>query len=550
MNRLVQIIYATTLVVLSLIAASILYLVNSKYATIYNLAVNSIPNKDAIKLLPNYLTAEKWHGFKLLLCLALGIILLIFYILTKYRNKVKKIVQIFLIDVKNLFSVAEFNKPNKLAFYSTLLFLVMHSLYYIHSWALTHDELWTYNYFVNTPIWNSFLLPNNNHYFYTSIVWWFNLLFAAKWALRLVALLGMCAGWCVFVKTVYKYLPTYLFIPSIVLLACSMPVLYYAVIGRAYSFTLLFAGIQLYTLLAIKNKEYNNKFIIYFALATILGLFSNICFLYAAIANNIILIGIKYKKFFKAFIIQSIGTLLLLSTPLLILKGATPIQKIATVKASFSFIYLLKGASTLEYYYLGIVNTGHIFLAILCLCTIWFIYRPRFIATICLVQLWVVLCAFSIQQTTLYERLFTYTEIFVVPLIVLLLAIIFNKIQRQIFIVALLYGVAAVFTFTKHPLFTWSIAIDKAADKVAKQLYKANIDTCYTANFYVAPAIDFYFKQKQKNIYQYKAEQQSISYKPLDSLVKYKAIINTVESKTIYPAYIPKQVDSIYIIWY
>ena len=56
------------------------------------------------------------------------------------------------------------------------LFSFGKALWYDIVFPLQYDEAWSYNYYIGNGLWQSFLLPSNNHKLFTFIAWWFNLL--------------------------------------------------------------------------------------------------------------------------------------------------------------------------------------------------------------------------------------------------------------------------------------------------------------------------------------------------------------------------------------
>lgn len=183
----------------------------------------------------------------------------------------------------------------KTGFIIILLINLIIRLYHALSYPISYDEAWTYLHFSSKGFLTSlayYPLPNNHilHSLFTNATYY--LPFDQTLNLRLPAILINLIACMGLFFSFSKLLDTRTGLLSLLLFSGLFPVLYYGYNSRGYSLILLaivicfYANIQL-----IRQKESRHKYIFYFVLGGIIGLFTMPSFLYAFMALAIFTIG-------------------------------------------------------------------------------------------------------------------------------------------------------------------------------------------------------------------------------------------------------------------
>jgi hypothetical protein len=548
--------------------ASALGLANAIIFITYNqflsLVLSAVGQADLVPIVKKQIDISTFISIKIVALLLSCILLYIAFLFWQNKSsaftKINFYVSVLWHDAKNLCNFSVFSKQEKVFMAICIIGVCLHSLLYIHTSALEHDECWSYNYFINKNILLSFLAPNNNHNLYTFICWFFNLLFSAKWAIRLVALFGGLGSIVFFAKILKQFGSTLIFSAGIILYSFSLPLLAYCIVGRSYSFTLLFAAIGLLCLQKILENPSRKKHFIYLGISQALGVCSNVGYLYPLVGFILFSIWYAYlhknvrNKFIKTWLLCLIVFGIFLATPLLLLSGWQPLStagKALVWQIELLPKYTMYGANELIFYYTGIKNVGWVFIVSLVGFTSLLWKNKNWMYRFCILQLWLALLFYALHQTILPQRLFTYTIIFAVIILAIFIKDILYKLleQEKRQYVFLLFIPLCIFGFRQHQLFNWSKKIDIAANKTAAYLFTKQIDTCYNLYFYPAPAIELYYTTNGKKIYQIKNNISSRNFGILDTAKHNHCMISSTEDSVTFQGYKKTTFDDCINVW-
>jgi hypothetical protein len=513
-----------------------------------------INKNKAATIISNYVGESRFEFLKLSFFVVFLICILLYFLYLKNAKYVeKKLLDTYktiALDCKKLFTV---QCNDTIIFSFCLLFITVHSLYFISTWALQYDECWSYNYFINKNIWFSFLTPNNNHNGFTLSSWFFNKLpIPTKYSYRIVALLfGILS------LIAYRKLSALLFEQkthafSLILFVSSMPFLYYSIIARAYSATIFFFILGLLCLKLIDENIHNKKFWKYLVVTQAIGIFYNPTYLYAAatifvgafLICKLKNISIAFKNLFFFIIL----VLILISIPLIMFNGIKPL--LAVVSKSASYLYTLEESpNMLVYYFSSFRKLGFVLYLIIALLLFTYYKNKQKNILFYTIALFIPVLACMLQQQILFERIFTYLT----PIVAICFTIIISKFiknQNVHIIIALVFLSCNIYLFKQHFLFQWNVPLDKAVLKTANILLEKNIDSVYLFDNYAKPGLEFYYAEAGKKLQVQMNSSASIDYSPLDSNSNPSCYISNID----FPYFITGKkkilVDSILLVQY
>jgi hypothetical protein len=547
-----------------LFACVCIYFSQLSYLVAIKKAVTMLHNPDLASILPNAIS-PKYFAMLQQGSVACAIVLFsvgVFIILNwmHVQQQIFYYFRILWMDVKNIFSFHHLSKTEQNIFLVCIICFSGFCLYWMHQWDLQFDECWTYNYFINNNILCSTVTPYNNHYLYTAVSWWFNLILPVKLAIRLPAFLaGLCSIF-IYAKFLATYKKSILFNVGIILFSTNLPLINYSISGRGYSFTVLFCAIGLLCLQKILQHPSRRKFYYYLGISQALGMYSCFTYFYPFVGFVLYLLFIiflrtEYRKNYGiALLISCVGAVVLLAVPLILLKGLTPML-VAAAPSQYALQVVqpvLHGAEIVAYYFTSWHNGGVLYIVILLIASWLSCKYFNAIIAFCIMQCIIPFVFFIIQQNILFERIFTYLPVFVVVLVsfgMYVITTLFKNLQPKLAYVLLLFIPCAFFHFNRHYLFHWSDRLDIITHKTADYLLANNIDTCYTFYIYPVPQIQLRYQQQHKNIYFQKADIRSKGYAPFDSTKKYKCILSAVENNRNVAQYRCTTIDTCIQIW-
>jgi hypothetical protein len=565
------------LIIIALLAIIMLgVLVESySYPQVIMIATNMFGNEDLQASIEHYLSIETFIQIKIIIICICIICAISIIIVVLFSNKIQQfcsnLFTIFWKDIRELFSLNNYSKTEKIFLFICIFTVSIHSIYYIHTWALQHDECWSYNYFIGNHILASFITPNNNHNLYTLLCWFANLILDGKWAMRLLALAGGLISIIVFAKYVKQYKKEAFFIIAIILFSASLPLLNYCISGRSYSFTILFAAIGLLCFYKMEQTPNEKKYYYYLAISQALGLFSNIGYLYPLVGfvlfSLLLITKNTIRNWLQCWALCGAIGIALLGIPLMVLHGIQPLQTAAnTNHFQWQNIgkYCMICADSLAFFISGYRTGGLFYIIILSFCMLVILLFNRKqkdanntnqntkIYYLYVIQTGMPFVFFSMQQSEIFPRMFTYQIVFIT---IIMVEIIFRLIPTKntvsikwIYALLFLFPIA-FYGFTQHVLFRWSAKIDKAAEHTATYLLSKKIDTCYSFYFYPIPSIMYQYNANKNSIYFIKSNKGSISYQAFDSTKYYPCILSASEDSILFAGYKKTVIDGVVDVW-
>jgi hypothetical protein len=494
-------------------------------ASLKNIITNVVTNKNV--LLVKY-TMASLIGLALLAC---------YYL---YQNKKEIDIQIvsekhkIFAAIKQLFQKSNFSW----ALLLPLIFLAVHSAYYIIYWAIQYDEAWTYTNFINKPLLLTLFAPYNNHNLFTTLAWPLQYLpINTKILLRALALLPVALSLLVWHRLQLKFYTNKhsLFLGNI-LYACMMPVLYYAICARGYGLIFLFTVLLLHRLLLLIHNAESKRHYIISGVIIALGLYSNLCFAYQLPALCIVaLLGIFKKQISLKYCLGGLGICLtlciaLLGVPLLVFGNLQQLGSTAQFGTNSTSTF---GFDKVAYFFTSFNNAYWLYILVSLAC----IFRFKKYTLWCVLILSQVAFIFifiMLQGNALFERSFVYlSPYFSLGFILFLSTIKMPQVLKSTTAVA--FMALSVFLFQQHPLFTWCIGLDKDVQTAAIFCIKNNHTKIYMPHNYCKPGFEYYFNEAHIDVQIALPNKNSVDYKELDTT--YQAIICNAEDTTKYHTY-------------
>ena len=412
--------------------------------------------------------------------------------------------------------ITEFNSMPSYArwlFLLLLVFILIKAGWYIIYWPLQYDEAWTYNYYIGNSFWQSFLLPHNNHIFFTATAWFFQWLpVDPQISMRLPNLFAGLALIILFFFFIKRYLSINAALFSTFWLATCSPVVFYMLFARGYMFVLLFTLVVLWIQIILIEDSRRKLFRFALLPAIVLGYWSNPVFMYphAAVGLTMIFCLVMqkdWKALWQNISIHFLSVLfvIILYLPTLLSSHIHDLVNVG-VKHSFDSSIIWK-----PFYY----NSWFIFWGLkkdyIVLIAIVFLFILTFFSRKPIETLqWfapasiLVLLLFSVLQSL---PLAGHITIFFSISVAIMLAFIFRTVEmkmtvNKIALIILVAGIAILNSIGahRHHWFTWSVDYDKSAKKIAEIMIGKNIRSCYLAVNYYKPHLEYYYKIKGKKL--------------------------------------------------
>ncbi len=480
------------------------------------------------------------------------------------KNKVQlqvalqKGILIVFADAKRLFVLPQFSKQQKNTVWLLVVFLIAHSVYYFVQWPITHDEAWSYQYFVNGNFFTSFLAPYNNHYLFTLVSWFMHIFLPNVLALRIIALLAGVVSVFAFAHSQQKMFIGFWFTISMVLFATALPLLYYSIIGRSYSCTILFAAIGLYCFMEIFRQKATTKHFVYLGISQALGVWSCIFYFLPASIFLLSLVFCLYKKngykLVSTVIIFVVITIIALGIPLIILKGVTPLQSAAMAYSQQNLLDVFLTTCNRLFFYSTSWRFAMPVSTIVVMGILFFsFWNSKKWSLLFLLQLCVPIF-YAFISSVWYERLFTYCIVFYTPVLVFTLQQLCKvfkfslKIKNEIVLLFLLP--ISILLFRNCVLFYWSVQKDKDLKVLASYIQNnKNINTIYTTDVYAVPALQYYWqKQNNREIVITKSFTDSNSKQTLQNTIP-PYVVTLLEDSNLVKNYQPLFLQKTIAIW-
>jgi hypothetical protein len=441
----------------------------------------------------------------------------------KFLNKIYTSVKQILVSFKTLSTF------EKYFFYTIIAFVFIKAVWYAFTLPIQYDEAWSYNYYESNSFWESFLLPGNNHKFFTVIAWFFNRLpfFNKVFLIRLPAAIGGVLLLTLFFNYVKKSFSTGIALIGFTWLAICAPVAIYMIIARSYIYVLLFSLLLIEVCFRIINNNTGKYHYAILFCIIILGYFTNPVFFFGHFILTLFIIfqlfqGRQYKTI-KAVIYTNI-----IATVCLIVIYAADIlgghfHELASAafkpEGSNYFITCLKYNG---WYQLGWgIEPSKALFIFLPILTIAFILcfvkkvQPKKILLYAIVSIvWLPIYALLAHDDTSCRKTIYITLSFTF-LLMFILDTAFHKYIHNKYLVAgicIIILLANSISLPNFNLFKWSTGMNESCEKISSILLSKNISSCYIFQNYYKPGMEFYCKENSRPIKLYMADSTSIDY--------------------------------------
>lgn len=412
-------------------------------------------------------------------------------------------------------------------FYVVTIVAIVKALWYSAVMPLQYDEAWSYNYFISNELWQSFLLPSNNHKLFTFIAWWFNLLpFDKVFLIRLPNAIAGAFLLVTFFHFAKKYFSSSVALSGFAWFATCVPVAVYMTIARSYIYVIFFSLLLLiiyFEAARTLNKKYHHL-MIFLTITIVLGYFSNPTFFFGHFILSIyifsrLLFQRQFKKL-KPLFISNLAAL-----PFLCLIYATDMLGghfsgllDTAYKDGVNQNYFLECIKLNAGFQTGIENMYIIFVIILLagftLCFTKYPNPKSLLVYAVLSIAWLPIHASIVHDETSRHKTIFITISFTLILLFILQAGM-NKLLHNKYALCglgLLMIALNTINLNKHSWFKWSTAMDKSVKDVSSILMENNATVCYIKAFYYKPGIEFYHKVNFKKIKLYLPDANSVDY--------------------------------------
>lgn len=410
-------------------------------------------------------------------------------------------------------------------FYSVLLFALVKALWYSMVIPIQYDEAWTYNYYISNELWQTVLLPSNNHKLYTFIAWWFNQLPFEK--VFLIRLPNTITGLLLLV--IFYYFAGKRFNKSVaflgyVWLATCVPVDVYMTSARSYIYIILLTLLLLMVYSRIASSPVSRQHYQVLFGIVLLGYFSNPVFLYGHFVMSLFFAGmlIYHRQFYK------IKAVLLSNAAVL------------------PFLGLLYGADAFGGHFKGLLQTAYkpdenrnyfldcirlnadfqtgvegwpILLMIVVSAGLLLSFKRGLKSKALLVYAILSIVWLPVLATIVHDDTSVHKTIYITISFTLLLMYIFQigfsqliQNKYRLAVIALLIAGINSFNLDRHSWFKWSTPMDNSVKSVAEVLLNNQARECYLVPYYYKPGIAFYHKIQQQPIQLYLKDAGSVDY--------------------------------------
>ncbi len=470
-------------------------------------------------------------------------------LLYRFRNGVLSLLNFIFSTIKNCFgaiSLAHNTRKENILLLIILAIVFLKGLYYILSFDLQYDEMWSYNYFTSRPVYLIFFSYNNYPIYELSTHLFKWLPFSMKVNLRLPPfLMGI---FCIFVlfgctKKITSHFLTAL--ASVVLFACMPVSVFYMLYARGVMFELFFAVTAFFSLVFLVKTQQKKKYLFLYVASNVLGAYSMPTHLYFWAVFS--LVSFLYFILYQKSVIKSIllsnflilALIVLCYLPVFFGSGLSFVFGALTDTSQSTNLF----ANTIAYTK-GINNffTGNVYgLVILSFMSFVFLFLYKtadykYLFTLLLVNLFIFLPSiiYLFQRVFIPERALAFIGLVIPFLGCTLFYFTKNSLkQYQQYCILAIVFIAGCAISHRHEYLNWSVQKDKDAIKLSTLFLKNKIETCYdnspTSEFYYFyPALEYYFSQQKKTINFNMAEPNSQRYKPLLSTDNFDCIIDSI----------------------
>lgn len=423
-------------------------------------------------------------------------------------------------------------------FWIITLFAFGKALWYDIVFPLQYDEAWSYNYYISNDLWQSFLLPSNNHKLFTFVAWWFNLLPFDK--LFLIRLPNAFAGVFLFITFFYftrKYFSSGVALLGLAWLATCVPVAGYMTSARSYIYVIFFSLLLLILYFESDRFSRTRYFLFPFTLTIVLGYFSNPTFFFCHFILSVYffvrLLMLRRFNVMKCLFTGNLAALPflgLLYTPDILGGHFSGLLDIA-YKENNNHNNFFDSIRFNADFQTGFENQYIFFVVILLVGTGLLLTKfpkPRDLLFYAVLSIaWLPVYSLLVHDETSRHKTI-YITISVTLVLMFIIQSLLNKYlgnKYLVVLVALIITGINTFNLNRHSWFTWSVPIDKSVEDVSRVLLDNHAGDCYVIPFYYKPGIEFYHKINTEKIRLYMAEANSVDHDETLFIKKYPEFI-------------------------
>jgi len=532
-SRLIIIIFA--IAVLFLYIFFVVSPVAKGYEFFTGFAADLLNKKQRIDAIRNTFPIDRFITIQRIIYIAGVFLILLFALSIKYSATLHQHLSRITFKLKSsgTATLRTFKKASptaKILFSVTLLYLIVHSIYYMLQLPFIHDEAYTISNFVLPgPLASTTFYPYpNNHILFSLLSYLFSFLpIQPEVAFRLPSLIAVVITCFVLFRLLLLCLPSTIASFGVLVFVCMFPVMSYSVFARGYSLVFLFTALSVYSLIKAieKGSRFHRVLLILFS---ILGLYTVPSFMYpfAAIHAVYFFYGLAQGKR-KVMVNAIISGLtcgfctLLLYLPVIITSGgwdkfkkivyfgyddSFPISKIA------DFINFVYSIQFFEQSFL--IVSGFAFIALTAAISIRKIATGKAALTdtvlfwVCLLGFLAPMISFLIQGKMVPARTHSYVAIFFAgyTFISIKISVIDQWKQYAYYGIAVFFVAMNIVFAHKNNLLKGEEYSDRTADLFADKMLEAQQknDTCYTFDiFYLASfQLKYAISKKQLTVYQ------------------------------------------------
>ncbi len=429
-------------------------------------------------------------------------------------------------------------------FWIITLFAFGKALWYDAVFPLQYDEAWSYNYYISNDLWQSFLLPSNNHKLFTFIAWWFNLLPFDK--VFLIRIPNAFAGVFLFITFFYfakKYFSSGVALLGFVWLATCVPVAGYMTSARSYIYVVFFSLLLLILYFESDRSSRTRSFLLLFILTIVLGYFSNPTFFFCHFISSgyfflrlLMLRRFNVMKRLFAGNLAALPFLGLLYTPDILGGHFSGLLDIA-YKENNNQNYFGECIRFNAGFQTGFENEYILFVGIL-LTGIGLLFtkfpKPKALLFYAVLSIaWLPVYSLLVHQETSRHKTIYITISVTLVLMFIMQSLFDNYLKNKHLIVLAVLFITGINTFNlnRHRWFTWSLPMDKSVKDISRVLLENHAGDCYVIPFYYKPGIEFYHKINSEKIRLYMDEANSVDHDETLFIKKYPEFILTDQAQ-------------------
>lgn len=372
---------------------------------------------------------------------------------------------------------------------------------------LQYDEAWTYQHFTHRGPFIAAISPHNNHILYTLQSALLHQLpfLPTIWVIRLpVVLVGLATFWLLYFFLQWRWDDARV-LWALSFWAFTPPSYFYQFLGRGYGLLIFFSLLSFASLWLWWKRPNKTYPLFLLGLASVLGVYSNIPFIYPMSACWLLLAILFFTRpnwsdFWPLFrmALLSFGAIVLLLFPRILVDGLAPVLNAARpvqVQQSFLSSLLRYWEKMADWTWMGtrVEHLHFLWAAVLLgLCSAWILRRRAWWGLLFFILAYPIIL-FFITGIPVLPRIWCYLSIFWAIALAEGLALL-PLTRIPALAIALSVGIALpqALQAQKHVEINWSYELDREAKQLALFFKERDIQQLYCRVRYEKPLLDFY----------------------------------------------------------